>query len=167
MIYHQKRQSDGKVNRWKYSKCSVHVNWWYYLAPTLVSPSLSDLWAPHPAPLQIIWTIPLKQKNILIPTCSFYISVQTTFPSHILCMSGTSNTLWKTCRQEEREWDKNVSRSQDITFSLLHICMTCFSCGLPWEHCFWPYIFHNILSFWQTAFAKRGPQIPHVTFLRG
>lgn len=35
---------------------------------------------------------------VMIPTCSFYILVQTTFPFHILCMSGTSSTWWKTCK---------------------------------------------------------------------
>lgn len=68
-------------------------------------------------PMQSIWY--LGQKPMSVLTCSFYISVQTTFPFHILCMSGTSSTLWKTCRQEKREGDKVVKPGHH--FRLAHL----------------------------------------------
>lgn len=52
-------------------------------------------------------------------TCSFYISVQTTFLSHRQCMSETSNTWWKTCAESEKEKEKGwplLSLKQKLLF---------------------------------------------------
>lgn len=56
-----------------------------------------------------------EHKTVLIPTCSFYISVQTTFPFHILCMSGTSNTLWKICRKKRKSEVRTFTINWEFT----------------------------------------------------
>lgn len=53
-------------------------------------------------------------------------------------------------KRKESEIRTFKKKSRDITFSLLHIYMTCKNCGLLWgEHCFWPFAFNNIPSYWQ------------------